>query len=351
MAATRLCGRRRSRVDLFTAIRCHGEMRRSEVEAWVLRIVDDVLAGRQDEDATVELKRDWPDPRKAARRLAGHANAARGEPILWIIGIDGSAREAPGAPKQDLADWWPQVRKCFDGEAPDLLFDVSPRVPDSDATVVGLAFQTDAAPFVISVPAQGSVDREVPWRQGTRVRSAKREELLRVLVPLQRKPEVTVLHADLSESTKSGGSNSYWSARVVVYLVPRTPEPIWILKHKVQAFFRHCGDPEARIHRPKLVHLGRDMMAMRKDRGSLDSLTLRHGDGEIQIVGPTALWVEFGTETQSNLSGADLDFELGMRLLPALFDAPVQFSLRLEPTEAQEADTLRWTYRGNSGSS
>lgn len=68
-------------------------LRRYEVEAWVLRIVEDVLARRLSEDHVVELKTDWPgDWPKAARRIAAHANSARQQPILWIIGLDEKAR-------------------------------------------------------------------------------------------------------------------------------------------------------------------------------------------------------------------------------------------------------------------
>jgi hypothetical protein len=59
-----------------------------QVEAWVLPIVDRVRERRSIEDDRVELKADWPDIEKAARRVAGHANAAGGGSVLWIIGID-----------------------------------------------------------------------------------------------------------------------------------------------------------------------------------------------------------------------------------------------------------------------
>jgi hypothetical protein len=54
-------------------------MRRAELEAWVLEVLERVEQGKPVEDSRVELKREWPDPERAARRIAGHANAARGE--------------------------------------------------------------------------------------------------------------------------------------------------------------------------------------------------------------------------------------------------------------------------------
>jgi hypothetical protein len=64
-------------------------MRPIEIEAWVLRVVDQVKKGQPNEDRRVELKAEWIEPpEKAARQIAGHANAARGSNILWIIGLD-----------------------------------------------------------------------------------------------------------------------------------------------------------------------------------------------------------------------------------------------------------------------
>ena len=64
-------------------------MRPAELEFWILGVADTVALGQQVEDARVECKRDWPDPGyRTARRLAGHLNAASGESVLWVIGVD-----------------------------------------------------------------------------------------------------------------------------------------------------------------------------------------------------------------------------------------------------------------------
>jgi hypothetical protein len=65
-------------------------LRPQQLEARVIDLVDLVLAGGRIEDDLVECKSQWPDPqqRSSTRQLAGHANKAHDEPILWIIGID-----------------------------------------------------------------------------------------------------------------------------------------------------------------------------------------------------------------------------------------------------------------------
>jgi hypothetical protein len=45
---------------------------------------------------------------------------------------------------------------------------------------------------------------EVPWREGTSVRSATHEDLIRVLSPLQRLPKVDLVQASLTIDPRGG---------------------------------------------------------------------------------------------------------------------------------------------------
>ena len=74
-------------------------MNSTQIESWALRIIDIVKKGQPNEDFLVELKRDWIDKDKAARRIAGHANAARGENILWLIGVDDNSPDNFKSPR------------------------------------------------------------------------------------------------------------------------------------------------------------------------------------------------------------------------------------------------------------
>lgn len=159
-------------------------MTAQEVELWVLDIVSAVLAGQPVEDSKVELKSSWLEPRKAADRLAAHANAARGVPILWVIGVDEENQRLVSVDTLELASWYKSVEQFFDGFAPRLV-DVNVRI-ESD-TVVGLYFETEqGAPYVVKNPAGGYPQFIVPWRVGTGLRAARREDLLRILVPIRR---------------------------------------------------------------------------------------------------------------------------------------------------------------------
>ena len=67
-------------------------MRSHEIESWAYDIIERVQKHQPIEDSRVELKSEWIDATKAARQIAGHANASHGEPILWLIGIDEKKR-------------------------------------------------------------------------------------------------------------------------------------------------------------------------------------------------------------------------------------------------------------------
>ena len=140
-------------------------MRKHEIESWTLSVIERLEKGQPIEDSRVELKAEWPEKQKAARRIAGHANQARGEPILWLIGVD-EDKGPIGAKKADMAQWWGEVVTQFDGVSPEVTDLV---VPVKGVSVVALLFETDRFPFVVKNPAHGKpnggpVEREVPWR-------------------------------------------------------------------------------------------------------------------------------------------------------------------------------------------
>lgn len=181
------------------------------LEALVLDLADRVRRGEPTEDSRVELKSEWPtDHAKAARRLAGHANEMRGQEIVWIIGL--REKEVVGAEREELANWWPSVKKHFDGIEPELLHCMN--VPVDGGTVVALNFIADRPPYVVS---RGDW-METPWREGTRVRSARRSDLIRMLAPIAAAPELEVIGGEVSvRPDREAPSGSLWFFHVEVY--------------------------------------------------------------------------------------------------------------------------------------
>jgi len=203
---------------------------RVQIEARVLAAFDTVKSGCRVEDSLVELKAEWPDSQRAARRLAGHANSARGEGILWLVGLDESKGVQPFN-AVDLAEWWPQVQSGFNGATP-ALTDIL--VHTEDGPVLALFFDTSPGPFVVKnavfgSPGGGPVQYEVPWRDGTGVRSATRSDLIRLLMPVVRLPAVEVLSATarLWAATTRATSGELpddvrmsWHLRLELYVTP-----------------------------------------------------------------------------------------------------------------------------------
>jgi hypothetical protein len=167
-------------------------MKANEIELWARQVIQRVQDGRPVEDSRVELKSLWPnDPNKAARRLAGHANASYGSEILWVIGVD-EKNGIVGVTTNELPGWYHGVAQQFDDGAPalqDINFDWAGK------TVVGMLFACDRAPYVVKnavhgTSGGGAVALEVPWREGTAVRSGNRANLLSILVPLEKLPTI-----------------------------------------------------------------------------------------------------------------------------------------------------------------
>jgi hypothetical protein len=142
-------------------------MREIDIEHRILQIVDQIRKKAPVEDDRIELKAEWIDPIKAARRIAAHANSSYGEYILWVMGLNEN-KGAVGVEKEEFSNWWATVKSQFEGLAPTVQM---VNVPTEGITLVGLLFDTTRSPFVVKNPAfgqpnSGSIEYEVPWREG-----------------------------------------------------------------------------------------------------------------------------------------------------------------------------------------
>lgn len=225
----------------------HSNMNKQQLEYWVLRVVDQVQRGAHSEDSRVELKAEWPAHIDAARRIAAHANAARGEDVLWVIGLD-ETRGPIGADAIELSDWMAKVRKNFvDSVMPDVE-DLNVNIDGK--TLVALRFKTDRAPFVVRNPSYGKPDGgpvmyEVPWREGRSTRSATRHDLMRLLVPLTVLPEIECIRLDVHVMRhRQAGADDVlkWQVNGELYVVPATTALVTFPKHKTEMVLRKAGD-------------------------------------------------------------------------------------------------------------
>lgn len=154
----------------------------TELEVRSRKVVLSALAGSKVEDSRIELKAKWIPADVAAKRLAGHANASRGENIIWIFGVDENNKKLESVDPGELGDWYRSVEKRFDGFAPRLVLDVRFEIESSN--LVSLYFDTmHEPPFVVKGEHGGYPEYTVPWRVGTATRAANRSQILSVLVP------------------------------------------------------------------------------------------------------------------------------------------------------------------------
>lgn len=182
-------------------------MDRRRLEARALDVVERVAAGGRVEDDLVECKAQWIEPAKAARRLAAQANAARGDDIVWIVGLDEDSHRVAPVDGTEVANWWAQVQKRFaDGVTPDV--DVV-SVPTPHGAVVALGFRTDRSPYMVTVDGDGAVDREIPWRTATGVRTAHRGEVLSLLVEGTSPPGIELIRPILTATHFLAGDDTY----------------------------------------------------------------------------------------------------------------------------------------------
>ena len=255
-------------------------MTKQELEFRVINIIERVLKGQPVEDDFVELKSEWIEPSQAARRIAAHANCARGEPILWIIGLD----EKGGlinADMNEVSNWYNGVKSYFDeGVYPNL--DKCINVHYQGKTVVALLFETDRAPYVIKNKAGGQITREVPWRSGNRTDSARRSDLIKILVPINLKPDFEIVNGSVSLANLDQGKMKQIDLRLVLYVTPRTKGLLVIPYHRCKGVIRLSSDSEIDLDRINL-----SAPTMFRDGGiEQDSLTVRHTYSEIVISGP-----------------------------------------------------------------
>ena len=171
----------------------------NQIENWALQIVDCVNQKQPVEDCRVELKRIWPsDIYKTARQIAAHANASHGEPILWLLGID-EKEGVIGVDYEEISNRIETIKACFDGITPEC---VHINVVCEGNTIAAILWETERRPFVVKNAAYGktagvSASLEVPWREAGKTGSATRSDLIKILSPITKTPDIEVVNANL----------------------------------------------------------------------------------------------------------------------------------------------------------
>lgn len=325
-------------------------MRSIQIEAWALEIIDQLHSKSRVEDSRVELKSEWINPQKAARQLAGHSNAARGESILWLIGVD-EEKGVIGASHEELANWYNSVQTEFDGIAP-LLLDLN--IPVNGKTIVALYFDTDRAPYVIRNPSFGvekgvAISHEVPWREGTKTRSATRSELLKILVPNIQLPDVDILSGKLVVSFDNAAGTWNWRLTLRTYITPQIGMSCILPYHQSEASFEILNQlpltnlTMIRLFPPYNKHKVGSQSPFAQEP---DSLTIGHTQDEAIIEGPGRLDITAqGSTEASSVNLVDTTARIKILITPSHSDKTIRIDETFKWTTPEENNIGMWVLR------
>lgn len=305
-------------------------MRHQNIEAWAISVVDRLKRRQPIEDSRVEVKSKWLNPIQAARRIAAHANSSGGGPILWIIGVDDGNGAVIGADKTELSTWWPAVQSEFNELSPTM---TDLNIPYDGKTLVALLFDADRAPFVVKnskygQPEGGPVSLETPWREGTATRSATRSDLLRLLVPLEDQPTVTILGIYLL-ANKHDKATLQWRLDAKIYIALKKEGRIIIPFHACSAI-AEIGSPQRNVTFDQLFLRSYPPVIP----GEPESHTVRYSPTEI-IVAPAGM-------TFLRASGTTGQTEFGDNI-----GDPAHIRVDLQQTNGTKPIILQQTVKSN----
>lgn len=319
-------------------------MKKSIVEYRVIEIIDLIRNGGKLEDSLVELKSEWIAPDKAARQIAGLANAARGEDVLWIVGVD-EKLGVVGCGANESEEWYAKVQSYFDGPSP-TLWDLA--IPHESRLVVALSFCSDQAPYVVRNPLFGtasghSIALEVPWREGLRTRTATRRDLLQVLVPAMQIPDLEVLGCVLTfKRANRNDSDAKYAVTFTMDVYATVTEPLVIPFHKC-AVELQLGDPHGIVPMTtvRIRPTQRPVPDIRSRSTESASATMESTPDEIVIHGPGKFTVRSDQVLESFQSNP-VDVPAFVTLCPARFTTPLHLEVVMRRQPYQGGDLMEW---------
>lgn len=262
-----------------------------------------------------------------------------------------------GLSSGDMATWWPGVKSEFDEQAP------SPQevvLSEDGRTIVALLFETDLAPFVVRNPAHGQpgggpVALEVPWRETTSVRSAKRSDLLRLLLPTSALPSLT-LHNATAEiwAEKEGGARL--SITMAVYAVIPLGSAVVLPDHQTHGKFslretEISGDLDVGLEAKSWSQIPRfhDTRSRFRFEGPDESPlhTVHQGDQQIVLQGPgffrfrgSYRWSETDHLSSGNLGPLEITFTTRPAGNDLSTGVQATLPLRIDRREGSGSNTL-----------
>jgi hypothetical protein len=325
-------------------------MRPVELDALAFEMVNRIRAERRVEDSHVECKGPLPtDHAGSARQLAGHANELHGQPVVWLLGIDETTGAITPTTVDEVRAWLEQLGKRFqEKRIPHPM--LTRQVATDDGDIVAVEFDTAEAPYLTRV---GDTDRyEVPWRAVAGTRTARREQIVSLLLDRTPLPTFEVIEGLLTLEHLSTSTESTWTWALILKCYAHFPfgHTAAFPQHRCHASVRSLVTdtwmlylPEAEFTAPSsgLIFPAK-VSVPRVPTNRFD--TVRSGDRQVVLSGPGYINV-WARAKRSPQVGGDLraldPLEVVIRARPAASDAEVTVRAALEETELVDPDDSR----------
>lgn len=237
----------------------------ARIQAKIYDIIARGLNGQIVESDNVECKAAFPegdDKERAIRQIGGCMNAALGNDVFFLVGVQERTFAVVGANEHELANWWNGAASMF---APDSVPRYATHVVSYDGkSVVALVFDSSAPPYLVKNQWWGKQNQksdikyEVPWREGNRARTATRQDMLKMFLAVEKTPDCEVLAVDLRCGPDSWAGGPASSLSAAFYVVPRSSERIVLPWHQCEVMLRY-DDPKAF---PARVNTAMDVQGM-----------------------------------------------------------------------------------------
>jgi hypothetical protein len=219
-------------------------------------------------------------------------------------------------------------------------------------SLVCLLFDSIRPPYVVKNPkfghaGGGNVAWEVPWREGTAVRSATGAELLRLLLPTISVPDIEILGGSghLADKTEEYPRNKVTGVMlefsISIYIYPRLDQPVAIPFHRCSCILSDIRSGEAfdeftlTMYRPYTYS---------SSGGSSDSVTLERTSNELIAHGPGKCRIEVSAVFKDEPAWLTSD-QLALRITLFVIgsELPVELNMSLVAGSPSSRQKRQWS--------
>lgn len=185
------------------------------------------------------------------------------------------------------------------------------------------------------------MELEVPWREARATRSARREDLVRLLTPVARLPESEVLRASLQISERPLSDDNYpepprpgprtGHLSKDLHFVPRSAEPIVIPFHRCNVSAAIGGGQEIHFNKIRLVPPTVHSFHSGGFASRPDSVTVEGTSSELIVGGPGSAKLLGEVEPETRPLGSDSPARILITLAVAGAELPLTIDFLISP--------------------